>query len=248
MKLQNKVALITGGSKGIGAEIARTFAKEGAKICINYASADVDAEKVLHSIVQDGGQAISFKADVSKSEDIAAMFECCITTFGHLDILVNNAGVYHFEPFENFSEGSFHYHYNTNVLGTFLCIQAAVKAFGDKGGNIINLSSMASSSPDNNSVVYAGTKAAVDNLTKGLAKSFGKKNIRINAIAPGLIETEGTHRVGFIGGEVEKYIQNKSALSRLGQPSEIASVALFLASEDSSYITGEKIVVSGGNG
>ena len=245
-KLKNKVAIVTGASKGIGASIAKYFAAEGAKVVVNYASSKEDAEKVVKAITDNGGTAISVKADVSKESEVARLFEETKTAFGTLDILVNNAGIYQYAPIEEFSADSFHQQFNINVLGSLLTIQASLKLFGDKGGNIINISSEAGKTPLATGSVYSATKAALDAITIALSKEFSGRNIRINSILPGIVETEGSHTAGFIGSDFETKLVATSPLGRTGQPEDIAKVAVFLASDDAGWITGEKISVSGG--
>jgi 3-oxoacyl-[acyl-carrier protein] reductase len=245
-KLKNKVAIVTGASKGIGASIAKHFAAEGAKVVVNYASSREGAEKVVKAITDNGGTAISVQGDVSKEADIARLFEETKNAFGGLDILVNNAGIYQYQPIEQLSEESFHQQFNTNVLGSLLAIQASVKLFGDKGGNIINISSEAGKTPLPTGSVYSATKAALDAVTISLSKEFSGKNIRINSILPGLVETEGSRSAGFTGSEAEAKFVATTPLGRTGQPEDIAKVAVFLASDDAGWITGEKISVSGG--
>lgn len=245
-KLKNKVALITGASKGIGAAIARYFAAEGAKVVVNYASDKEGAAKVVKAITDNGGTAIAVQADVAKEADIARLFEEIKNVFGTLDILVNNAGIYQYAPIEQVSETSFHQQFNINVWGTLLAIKASVQLFGDKGGNIINISSEAGKTPLPTGSVYSATKAAMDAITVALSKEFSGRNIRINSILPGIVDTEGSRSAGFIGSETEAKIIATTPLGRTGQPEDIAKVAVFLASDDAAWITGEKISVSGG--
>lgn len=245
-KLENKVAIVTGASKGIGAAIAKYFAAEGAKVVVNYASSKQDADKVVQAITDKGGTAISVQGDVSKEADVNRLFEETKNAFGSLDILVNNAGIYQYEPIEQVSAESFHRQFNINVLGSLLTIQASVKLFGDKGGNIINISSGASNTPLPTGSVYSSTKAALDAITISLSKEFSGRNIRINSILPGVVETEGSHSAGFIGSDFEAKLVANTPLGRTGQPEDIAKVAVFLASQEAAWITGEKISVSGG--
>jgi len=245
-KLKNKVAIVTGASKGIGASIARYFAAEGAKVVVNYASSKADAEKVVKAITDKGGMAIPVQGDVAKEADITRLFEETKNAFGTLDILVNNAGIYQYEPIEQVSAASFHQQFNINVLGSLLAIQASLKLFGNKGGNIINISSEAGKTPLPTGSVYSATKAALDAITISLSKEFSGKNIRINSILPGIVETEGSHSAGFIGSDAETRFVANTPLGRTGQPQDIAKVAVFLASDDAAWITGEKISVSGG--
>lgn len=245
-KLKNKVAIVTGASKGIGASIAKYFAAEGAKVVVNYASSKEDAEKVVKSIIENGGNAIAVQGDISKESDVSRLFEETQKAFGTLDILVNNAGIYQYAPIEEFSATSFHNQFNTNVLGSLLTIQAALKLFEEKGGNIINISSGASNTPLPTGSVYSATKAALDAITISLSKEFSGRNIRINSILPGVVETEGSHSAGFIGSDFEAKLIATTPLGRTGQPEDIAKVAVFIASDDAAWITGEKISVSGG--
>lgn len=246
LKLKDKVAIVTGASKGIGAAIAKAFALEGAKVVVNYATSHSDAEKVVGAIVQAGGTAIALQADISSVKQIKGLFEETKKTFGKLDILVNNAGVFKIELLEGITEQSFHLQVNTHLMGPLFSIQEAVKLFDEKGGSIINVSSTVSQNPIAGVMVYSAAKAGIDNLTKGLAKELGPKNIRINAIAPGVTETEGNHKMGIIGGEIEKQMVPLTPLGRIGQPGDIAKVATFLASDEAAWITGERITVSGG--
>lgn len=245
-KLKNKVALVTGASKGIGASIAKCFADEGAKVVVNYASSRESAENVVKAITDKGGIAIAVQGDVSQQEDVSRLFKEIKGTFGTLDILVNNAGVYIYEPIEQVSLETFQQQFNINVLGAILSIQSSLKLFGDSGGTIINISSGASKMPVSSASVYSATKAALDAVTVSLSKEFAGRNIRINSILPGMVETEGSRDAGFIGGDAEKKLVANTPLGRTGQPEDIAKVALFLASDDSAWVTGEAISVSGG--
>lgn len=245
-KLKNKVAVVTGASKGIGASIAKYFAAEGAKVVVNYASSREGADKVVKAITDNGGTAIAVQGDVSQQSDVTRLFEETKNAFGSLDILVNNAGIYQFAPIEDFSSDSFHQQFNTNVLGSLLTIQASLKLFGDKGGNIINISSEAAKTPLPAGAVYSATKAALDAITIALSKELGAKNVRINSLLPGVVETEGSHSAGVIGSDTELKMVANTPLGRTGQPEDIAKVAVFLASDDSAWITGEKVSVSGG--
>lgn len=245
-KLQDKVALITGASKGIGACIARYFAAEGAKVVVNYASSKTDADKVVKAMTNQGGQAIAVQADVANEAELIRLFEETAAAFGSLDILVNNAGIYQYDPIEAVTAEIIQAHFNINVLGSILAIREAKKLFGDKGGNIINISSGASNTPLPTGSVYSASKAALDAVTIALSKEFSGQNIRINSILPGVVETEGSHSAGFIGSDFEAKLVANTSLGRTGQPEDIAKVAVFLASEDAAWITGEKISVSGG--
>lgn len=246
MKLENKVAVVTGASKGIGASIAKHLAAEGAAVVVNYASSKAGADKVVDEITLKGGRAIAVQGDVSKKADIDQLFAETKKAYGKVDILVNNAGVYEFSPLEAINEEHFHRQYNLNVLGLLLTTQEAVKLIGPEGGSIINISSVVSSYTPPGSAVYSGTKAAVDALTKVLSKELGAKKIRVNAINPGMVETEGVHSAGIAEGEFRQQVESQTPLGRIGQPQDIATAAVFLASNDSSWITGETLVVSGG--
>ncbi|WP_254412460.1 SDR family NAD(P)-dependent oxidoreductase [Dyadobacter diqingensis] len=243
--LKGKVAIITGASKGIGAGIAKRFAAAGADVVVNYATSKEGADAVVKQIKDEGGSALAVQGDVGNAADVKRLFEETKTAFGKLDILVNNAGTFKFEPLEAVTEEIFHWQFNTNVLGPILTIQESVKYFDKDGGSIINISSIASVNPVLNSVVYAASKSAVDALTYALAKELGPKKIRVNAIAPGGVETEGTHQAGIMDGP-DKVMAAATPLGRFGQPDDIARVAVFLASEDASWVTGERITVSGG--
>jgi 3-oxoacyl-[acyl-carrier protein] reductase len=245
-KLTGKVAIVTGASKGIGAGIAKGLGAAGAAVVVNYASSKEGADRVVAEITGKGGKAIAVQADVSKTADVQRLFKETKKAFGSLDVLVNNAGVFEFEPLEAVTEKEFHREFNTNVLGPIMTIQEAVKYFGPEGGSVINISSVASTKPVPNSVIYAATKSAVDSITRGLATELGARKIRVNAIAPGGVETEGAHRIGVVGSDFQKQMVAETPLGRFGQPEDIAGVAVFLASEDSRWLTGERITASGG--
>lgn len=245
-KLQNKVAVVTGASKGIGASIAKELAEAGASVVVNYASSKEGADKVVAEIVSNGGKAIAVKADVSKQADINFLFSETKNAFGKLDVLVNNAGIYEFGSLETITDEHFHKQFNLNVLGLLLTTQKAVEDFGTNGGSVINISSVVAQSPAPNGSVYSATKGAVDAVTKSLSKELGARQIRVNSLSPGLIETEGTHSAGFVGSDFHKTIEAQTPLGRTGQPIDIAKVAVFLASDDSAWISGETILVSGG--
>jgi 3-oxoacyl-[acyl-carrier protein] reductase len=245
-KLEGKVAVVTGASKGIGAQIAKTLAAEGAAVVVNYASDQAGAERVVATIVQQGGRAIAVRADVGKEADVKALFAEAKRAYGRLDVLVNNAGVYRFGNIEAFAEEEFHRQFGTNVLGTFLTIREAVPHFGEDGGSVINVSSTATTMSLPATSIYTATKAAVESLTRVLAKELGPKHIRVNAIAPGGTETEGVHAAGIIGTDFANRMVAETPLGRFGQPDDIAPVALFLASTDSGWVTGETLQVSGG--
>jgi 3-oxoacyl-[acyl-carrier protein] reductase len=245
-KLAGKVAVVTGASKGIGAGIAKGMAAEGASVVVNYSSSKEGADRVVQEITREGGKAIAVQGDMSKSADVKRLFTETKKEFGSVNILVNNAGVYQFDPLENVTEEEFHREFNTNVLGPILTTQESVKQFGPEGGSIINISSVASSNPPEMGLVYAATKSAVDSLTRSLAMELGPRKIRVNTIAPGGVETEGVHQAGIIGSDFEKRMVSNTPLGRLGQPEDIARVAVFLASDDAEWVTGERITVSGG--
>jgi len=245
-KLKDKVAIVTGASKGIGASIATYFAAEGAKVVVNYASSKEGADKVVKTITDNGGIAIAVQGDVSNESDVSRLFEETRSAFGTLDILVNNTGIFEYAPIEDATADSFHQQFNINVLGSLLAIQESLKLFGDKGRNIINISSGASKTPVPTGSIYSASKAALDAITISLSKEFSGRNIRINSLLPGAIETEGTHSNGFIGSDFQAKVVANTPLGRTGQPEDVAKVAVFLASDDSGWITGEKISVSGG--
>jgi len=245
-KLQGKVAIVTGASKGIGAGIAKALAAEGASVVVNYATSKEGADKVVKQITSEGGKATAVHGDMSKATDVQRLFKETTDLYGSIDILVNNAGIFKFEPLEAVKEEEFHREFNTNVLGPILAIQEGVKHFGPNGGSVINISSVASQLSPPNSVVYSATKGALDSVTRVLAKELGALNIRVNTLAPGGVETEGTHTAGIIGSDFEKEMVAKTPLGRLGQPDDIARVAVFLASSDSNWLTGERIAAAGG--
>lgn len=245
-KLKNKVAVVTGASKGIGAGIAKALAAEGASVVVNYSSSKAGADKVVAEIKAAGGEALAVQADVSKQADIASLFAATKKAYGKLDVLVNNAGVYEFGPIEAITEESFHKQFNLNVLGLILTTQEAVKHFNGDGGSIINIGSAISSLNPPNASVYLATKGAVDAVTRGLSKEFGARKIRVNSINPGVVVTEGFEAAGFSGGDFEKEAVKQTPLGRTGQPDDIAPVAVFLASSDSGWMTGETLLASGG--
>ena len=246
-RLKNKVAVVTGASKGIGASIAKHFAAEGAKVVVNYASSKEGADKVVKAITDNGGIAIAVQADVSNEADVTRLFDETRKAFGKLDILVNNAVAQGYAPIEQISAAAFQQSFNVNVLGPVLTIQAALNLFGDKGGNIINISSGASKYPLPNASLYSATKAALDAFTIALSKELGAKNVRINSILPGATETEGAASAGVTkGSDYEKMFVSKTPLGRRGQPEDIARAVVFLASDDAAWITGEQLSVSGG--
>jgi 3-oxoacyl-[acyl-carrier protein] reductase len=245
-KLAGKVALVTGASKGIGAAIAKALAAAGAAVAVNYASSKEGADAVVAAIAGAGGRALALPGDVGKTAEAHGLVEATVQAFGRIDILVNNAGVYKSAPLAEITEEFFYRHYDINVLGLLLVSQAAVRHMPD-GGTIINVSSVVSRIAPPAGCVYAGTKAAVDVMTRVLAKELGPRRIRVNAINPGLIETEGTRSTGLLGTDFEQTVIARTPLGRIGQPEEIASVAVFLASEDAAYVTGECLFASGGS-
>lgn len=242
-KLDGKVAIVTGASKGIGASIAEHLAKDGASVVVNYASSKTGGDAVVKRITDAGGKAIAVGADVSKPEDIAKLIDETVKAYGKIDVLVNNAGVYYFAPLEAITPAFFHRHFDLNVLGLLLTTQAAVKHFPAEGGSVINIGSIVGKAPMANGVVYGATKSAVDGITVGLARELGPRKIRVNSVNPGLVETEGT--VGFID-EFRKLVEPTTPLGRVGQPDDIGRVVSFFASDDSFWITGEALGVGGG--
>ena len=244
-KLAGKVAVVTGASKGIGAAIAKSLAAEGASVVVNYASSKSGADAVVSAITATGGKAIAVHGNVSKRAEAQGIIDAAIKNFGHLDILVNNSGVYEFSPIESFTEEHYNKIFNVNVLGLLLTTQAAVEHLGE-GASIINIGSVVSSLTPPNSAVYTATKGAVDAITGVLAKELGAKKIRVNSINPGMVETEGVQTMGLIGTDFEKGIVAQTPLGRVGQVDDIASVATFLASNDSQWITGELVRAGGG--
>ena len=244
-ELTGKVAIVTGASKGIGAAIARAFAAAGAAVAVNYASNRGDADRVVGDIVKAGGRAVAIQADVAKRADVKRLFAETKERLGRPSILVNNAGVYGFAPLEAVTEEDFHRQFNTNVLGAILAAQEAVKAFDGAGGSVINLSTIASTNPSPNTLVYSASKSAIDTITRELAVELADRGIRVNAIAPGMTETEGFASAG-LSAELAKDLGFKLPMGRLGRPDDIARVALFLASDQSAWVTGERISVSGG--
>jgi len=245
-KLANQVAVVTGASKGIGADIAKSLAAEGASVVVNYASSKEGADKVVAAITAKGGKAIAVQGDVSKQADITRLFEETKKAFGKLDILVNNAGIYAFAPLSEITEELFHNQFNLNVLGLLLTTKEATKYFNGNGGSVINISSAVTTLYPPGSATYTATKAAVDAITVILSKELGAKGIRVNAINPGMIETEGVQSAGFLGSDFEKGIVAQTPLGRIGQPDDISPAAVFLASSDSKYMTGQTVNISGG--
>jgi 3-oxoacyl-[acyl-carrier protein] reductase len=245
-KLANKVAVVTGASKGIGADIAKSLAAEGASVVVNYASSKQGADKVVAAIAAKGGKAIAVQGDVSKQADITRLFAETKKAFGRLDVLVNNAGVYAFAPLDQITEELFHNQFNLNVLGLLLTTKEATKYFGDEGGSVINISSAVTTLYPPGSSTYTATKAAVDAITVILSKELGPKKVRVNAINPGMIDTEGVQAAGFLGSDFEKGIVAQTPLGRIGQPDDISPAAVYLASADSKYMSGQTLNISGG--
>jgi 3-oxoacyl-[acyl-carrier protein] reductase len=247
-KLNGKVAVVTGASKGIGAGIAKQFAADGAAVVVNYASSKTDADKVVDEITKHGGKAVAVQGDVAKKAEVEKLFAATEKAFGKIDILVNNAGVYQFAPLEEITEEEFHREFNTNVLGMMLATQEALKHFNPAGGSVINIGSLASSLTPPTAVVYNATKGAVDAITRTLAKELGPRKIRVNSINPGMVVTEGTVAGGYSHTESDfrKALESQTPLGRIGQTEDIAPAAVFFASEDSKWITGETLLIAGG--
>lgn len=245
-KLSGKVAIVTGASKGIGSEIAVQLAEAGAAVVVNYAASKEGADRIVAAISTQGGRAVAVQANLAKEADVTRLFEETKKAFGPVDILVNNAGVYEFLPVEEINPEHFHRQFDLNVLGLLIASREAVKHFGDRGGNIINISSVVSEMATPNGAVYAATKAAVDSITKSLAKELGSRKIRVNAINPGMVVTEGMQAAGIEDSEMRNEVERSTPLGRIGKPLDIAPAAVFLASEDSSWITGETLLISGG--
>ena len=245
-KLAGKVAVVTGASKGIGAAIAKHLAAEGAVVVVNYSASKDGAERVVSDITGSGGRAIAVKANLAKKADIDQLFAETKKAFGQIDILVNNAGIYEFSPVQDITEEHFRKHFDLNVLGLTLATQAAVKQFNPAGGSIINISSVVSTLGIPAAAVYSGTKGAVDAITRSLAKELGPRGIRVNAINPGMVETEGFRAAGIAESDMRKQVEAQTPLGRIGQPQDIATAALFFASSDSAWITGETVTVAGG--
>lgn len=245
-KLIGKVAIVTGGSKGIGASIAEELAEEGAAVVVNYSTSKEEADLVVQSIKRKGGKSIAIQADLTSQKDIDYLFSETEKVFGKLDILINNAGFYEFAPLEKITAENFHKHFDLNVLGLLLACQTAVRHFSAAGGNIVNISSLASKSWAPYATVYSATKAAVDSITKSLGCELGSKNIRVNAINPGIIQTEGTQSTGIIDSELRQKVEARTPLKRIGLPEDVTKAAVFFASDDSAWITGETLVISGG--
>jgi len=245
-RLTGKVAVVTGASKGIGASIAKHLAAEGAAVVVNYASSKEGADRVVAEITGEGGRAVAVQADVSRQADIRRLFAETKKAFGRLDVLVNNAGVYEFAPLESITAEHFHKLFDLNVLGLLLTTQEAVTHFGEVGGSIINISSVAATAAAPTTAVYSATKAAVDAVTRSLAKELGPRHIRVNAINPGMVETEGVHAAGIADSDFRRQVEAQTPLGRIGQPQDIGPAAVFLASGESDWITGETLHIAGG--
>ena len=245
-KLNGKVAVVTGASKGIGAGIAKEFAAKGAAVIVNYASSKTDADKVVNEITKRGGKAVAVQGSVTRKDDVERLFSAAEKAFGKVDILVNNAGVYEFVPLENVTEQQFHRMFDTNVLGMLLATQEGLKHFKAEGGSIINIGSLASSLTPPTAVVYNATKGAVDAITRTLAKELGPRKIRVNAIRPGMVITEGVITAGFHESDFRNMLESQTPLGRVGQTDDIAPAAVFFASDDSKWITGETLLIAGG--
>jgi len=245
-KLAGKVAVVTGASKGIGASIAEHFGAAGASVVVNYSSSKAGADAVVAKIIAKGGKAIAVQGDVSKQEDIVRLFAETKKAYGKLDILVNNAGIYDFKPLGEISADHFHKQFNLNVLGLLLTTQEAVKLIGEEGGSIINISSLVGQMPAATGSVYSATKAAVDSLAVSLSQELGPKKIRVNSLNPGMVETEGLHAVGFAESDWRKHVETTTPLGRIAQPEDIATAAVFFASDDAGWVTGQTLILSGG--
>ncbi len=245
-KLNGKVAVVTGASKGIGAGIALALAQDGASVVVNYASDRAGADRVVETVTAAGGKAVAVQGDVAKKADVERLFADAKRAYGTVDILVNNAGVYGFAPLDAITEEDFHRHFNINVLGLLLATQEAARQFGPDGGSVVNVSSVVTRLAPPTTAVYTATKGAVDAITRVLAKELGPRKIRVNAINPGVVITEGTHTAGIAGSDFEHQAVQQTPLGRAGQPDDIGPVAVFLASDDSRWVTGETLVVSGG--
>jgi 3-oxoacyl-[acyl-carrier protein] reductase len=246
LKLNGKVAIVTGASKGIGAGIAKALAAEGVKVVVNYATSKSGAERVVAEIEAAGGEAIAVQGSVAVAEEVSALFSAAKQAYGSVDVVVNNAAAFTFAPVGEISETEFHNQFNTNVLGVILTTQQALKHFPAAGGSIVNISSGSSQNPGKNSSLYSATKSAVDTLTKAFAKELGARNIRVNTVAPGATETEGAHSAGFFGGEIEKQVVSMTPLGRIGQPEDVAKVVAFLVSDAAGWVTGDRVNASGG--
>jgi 3-oxoacyl-[acyl-carrier protein] reductase len=245
-KLSGKVAVVTGASKGIGASIALHLAAEGAAVVVNYASSKEGADRIVGEINGSGGKAVAVQANLAKPAEVRRLFDAALSAYGRVDVLVNNAGVYEFLPLENVTPEHFHRMFDLNVLGLILASQEAAKHFGPAGGSIVNISSVAATSTPASGSVYSATKAAVDAVTRSLAKELGPRKIRVNSVNPGMVETEGFHAAGIAESDFQRSVEAQTPLGRIGQPKDIAPAVVFLASDDASWITGETWHVTGG--
>ena len=245
-KLAGKVAVVTGASKGIGASIAEHLGAEGASVVVNYSSSKAGADAVVAKITGKGGKAIAVQGNVSKAEDIQKLFKETLAAYGKVDILVNNAGIFDFKPLEAITPEHFHSQFDLNVLGLLLTTQEAVKHFGPEGGSIINISSIVGQMPVPQASVYSATKAAVDAITISLSQELGPKKIRVNSLNPGMVETEGLHAVGFAESDFRKHVESITPLGRIAQPVDIAKAAVFFASDDAGWVTGQTLLLTGG--
>ena len=245
-KLQGKVAVVTGASKGIGAAIALHLAAEGAAVVVNYSSSKEGADRVVAEIVGNGGKALAVKANVANHAEVTSMFAETKKAFGRVDVLVNNAGIYEFAPLEAITAEHFHKQFDLNVLGLLYATQEAAKHFGAEGGSVINISSVVATGRFSNGTVYSGTKAAVEAVTRSLAAELGPRKIRVNSVNPGMVETEGTHSAGITESEMRKQVEAQTPLGRIGKPGDIAPAVVYLASQDSAWVTGETLYISGG--
>lgn len=245
-KLEGKVAVVTGASKGIGAAIAKHLAAEGAAVVVNYSSSKEAADSIVNDVTAAGGRAIAVKANLAKKAEIDHLFSEAKKAFGQIDILVNNAGIYEFSPVEQITEEHFRKQFDLNVLGLALATQSAVNQFNAAGGSVVNISSVVSTQGVPGAAVYSGTKGAVDAITRSLAKELGARKIRVNAINPGMVETDGLSAAGIAGSDMRKQVEAQTPLGRIGKPDDIAKAALFFASDDSEWITGQTLNVSGG--
>jgi 3-oxoacyl-[acyl-carrier protein] reductase len=246
-KLEGKVAVVTGASKGIGAEVARHLAAEGAAVVVNYAASKAGADQVVDQIAKRGGKAVAVQADLSQEADVVRLFAEAKKTFVRVDVLVNNAGVYEFAPLENVTAEHFHRQFDLNVLGLLLATREAARQFGTAGGVVVNVSSVVAAAALPNAAVYSATKAAVDAVTRSLAAELGPKGVRVNSVNPGMIETEGAHAQGITESDFRKQVEAQTPLGRIGRVDDVAPVVTFLASDDAKWVTGQVLYVSGGN-
>jgi 3-oxoacyl-[acyl-carrier protein] reductase len=244
-KLNGKVAVVTGASKGIGAAIAKALANDGAAVVVNYASSQAGADAVVTAITSAGGKALAVQGDVSKASDARALIDAAIERFGRLDVLVNNSGIYEFAPLEAFTEEHYRRQFDVNVLGVLLATQAALPHLAE-GASVINISSAITHVNTPTAAAYAGTKGAVNAISGVLANELASRGIRVNVVSPGFVVTEGAHTAGIVGSEMEAGIIAQTPLGRAGKPEDIADVVAFVASDDARWLTGENITASGG--